>query len=298
MQGVGRMSQLVSGLDPVWVARVSRPPHGVCCDRVRFSDPGEPRPTLTPADLDWVERRFNLTLPADYRAFLLNYNGGNPEPGHFRIPGRPYEPASYEVVTNFPSIWSAAEPEIDWDCDLVWRLIHLDDYRNYETRWQGALHRNLMVIGLMPPWDLDWVCLGCRGDVVGQVYGMTAWLDDDSREERPLIAPTFAAFLDLLTDHDLPHVQAIKSGNVAAFRRWLDAGGDKDEEYRNAPLVYHAVMYSRPAILRELLDRGARTWDDLLADAERVGNPEVVELLRSHGAGKKRATKKRSGKKR
>jgi hypothetical protein len=30
-----------------------------------------------PADLDWVERRFHVTLPADYRGFLLNYNGGS-----------------------------------------------------------------------------------------------------------------------------------------------------------------------------------------------------------------------------
>jgi uncharacterized protein (TIGR02996 family) len=286
MQGVGRMSVLMPGLDPVWVARVSRPPHGVCCDRVRFTDPGEPRPALTPADLDRVERRFDLTLPVDYRAFLLNYNGGNPEPNHFRIPGRPYGDGQYEVAVNLCSVWSAAEPEIDSDYDLVWRLKHLESYRNDEPRWLGEPHRNLMVVGLMPPWDLDWICLGCRGKVLGQVYAMAAWLDDDSREERPVISPTFAGFLNLLADHDATHVKAIKAGDVAGLVRWLDAGGDKDEAYRGSPLVAYAVRHKQPGVLRELLARGARVWDDLRRDAERIGNNEVIGLLRAAGESK------------
>jgi uncharacterized protein (TIGR02996 family) len=285
-QGVDRMSRLTTGLDPVWVARVSRAPFGACCDHVRFSDPGEPRPALTPADLDWVEKRFELTLPADYRAFLLNYNGGNPEPGHFRIPGRPYEPGYYELATNFPSVFAAKDPEIDWECDLVWRLIHLDEYREYETRWQGDFHRTLMIVGLMPPAEPDVICLGCRGKELGRVYGMTVWLDDDSREERPLIAGSFAEFLGLLTDHDLPHIRAIRAGDVAALVRWLDAGGDVDEVNHRAPLVYHAVIHAQPAVLKELLARGARLWDGLHDDAKRVGNRAVIELLRAHAGGK------------
>jgi hypothetical protein len=256
----------------------------VCCYRIRFRDPGEPRPTLTPADLDWIERRFQLTLPADYQAFLLNYNGGNPDPDHFRIPGRQYEPGYYEAVNNFCSVWSAAEPESDSDFDLIWRLVHLDEYRHDEPRWLGEPHRNLMVVGLLPPAELDWVCLGCRGAALGQVYALAAWLPDDSLEDRAFVAPSFAAFLDLLTDHDLPHIQAIKAGDIAALRGWLDAGGDANEVYRRAPLIWHAVMSVQPAVVRELLVRGARVWDSLHADAQRLGNRKVVELLRTHEA--------------
>lgn len=283
--GEENLRRLAKGLDAVWAARVSRPPVGVCCDRIRFSDPGEPRPPLTPADLDWVEWRFKLTLPADYRAFLLNYNGGNPYPNHFHIPSLKYEPGSYETAVNFPSIWSAAEPESDWDFDLVWRLIHLDEYREVETRWKGEPHRNLMIVGLMPPAEFDWICLGCRGGEHGRVYAMTAWLDDDNREERPLVAESFAAFLDLLTDHDVPHIQTLKAGDVTAFRAWLDGGGDANEVYRRAPLIWHAVAHGQPAMVRELLARGARVWDPLYADAEATGNRKVIELLRGH-AGK------------
>jgi hypothetical protein len=247
--------------------------------------PGEPRPTLTPADLDWVERRFHLTLPADYRAFLLLYNGGIPAPDHFRIPGRQYDPGYYEAVNNLCSVWSASEPQIDSDFDLVWRLVHLDEYRQDEPRWRGEPHRDLMVVGLMPPADLDWICLGCRGAVLGQVFAMAAWLPDDSVEDRAFIAPSFAAFLDLLTDHDLPHIQAIKTGDVAGLRRWLDAGGQADEEYRQAPLIWHAVMSAQPAVVQELLARGARVWESLHADAQQIGNRKVVKILRQHAGG-------------
>jgi uncharacterized protein (TIGR02996 family) len=277
--------QLARSLDPVWVARVSRPPVGVCCDRVRFADPGEPRPTLTPSDLDWIERRFRLTLPADYRAFLLIHNGGNPNPDHFRIPGRRYDPGYYEAVNNLCSVWSASEPEIDSDFDLVWRLVHLEEYRQVETRWQGEPHRDLMVVGLLPPAHLDWICLGCRGAVLGQVHAVAAWLPDDNLEDRAFVAPSFAAFLDLLTDHDLPHIQAIKTGDIAALRCWLGAGGDANEVYRRAPLIWHAVMSAQPAVVRELLARGVRVWDSLHADAQRLGNREVVKLLRAHTGG-------------
>src|SRR5436309_2054552 len=38
------LRELARGLDPVWVARVSRPPLGVCCDHVRFERTGDSKP--------------------------------------------------------------------------------------------------------------------------------------------------------------------------------------------------------------------------------------------------------------
>jgi uncharacterized protein (TIGR02996 family) len=282
MGGIARMGDAGASLDPVWVARMSRPPFGVCCDHVRFLESRrETRPRITTAELDWIEERFHLTLPTDYRAFLLNYNGGCPDPAHFRFPGREYNEGHHEQVVNFPAVWSAAEPEIDADDDLVYRLVHLDDYRSYEIRWEGEVHRNLMIAGFLAPGDLDWICVGCRGDIVGQVYAMAAWLPDDSQEEIVHVAPSFAMFLSTLMDHDLPHIQAVKKGDVAALRRWLDAGGDVNALFRGAYLVTYAVWYSQPAVLRELLARGATVYDGLLADAESRKNPEVIRLLRA-----------------
>jgi uncharacterized protein (TIGR02996 family) len=73
----------VARLDPVWVARVSRPPIGVCCEHVRFTETG---PVLTLDDVDYVERQLGGQFPPDYRAFLLNFNGGKPDPAHLPYP--------------------------------------------------------------------------------------------------------------------------------------------------------------------------------------------------------------------
>jgi uncharacterized protein (TIGR02996 family) len=69
-------------LDPVWVARVTPPPVGVCCDRVRIHDRGTP---IEPARIDQLEARLQIKLPPEYRAFLLNYNGGVPVPDVYEV---------------------------------------------------------------------------------------------------------------------------------------------------------------------------------------------------------------------
>jgi uncharacterized protein (TIGR02996 family) len=77
------LRQMAKGLDPVWVARVSRPPVGVCCDHVRFSECG---PKLTLADIEQVEQRLGGQFCVQFRAFLLNYNGGKADPPHLPYP--------------------------------------------------------------------------------------------------------------------------------------------------------------------------------------------------------------------
>jgi uncharacterized protein (TIGR02996 family) len=59
-------------LDAVWLARVSRPPVGVCSEQVQVRGRG---PTVDAESIDQLEQRFGITLPDDYRAFMLNYDG-------------------------------------------------------------------------------------------------------------------------------------------------------------------------------------------------------------------------------
>jgi hypothetical protein len=47
---------------------------------ITIRDSAEP---VSPDQLDQIERRLNLLLPAEYRAFLLRANGGVPEPRLF-----------------------------------------------------------------------------------------------------------------------------------------------------------------------------------------------------------------------
>lgn len=70
-----RLRGLSAGLDPVWVARVSRPPVGACCEHFPL-ERRWPRPPIGPTDLAAVERAHGVALPDSYRAFMLNYNGG------------------------------------------------------------------------------------------------------------------------------------------------------------------------------------------------------------------------------
>jgi uncharacterized protein (TIGR02996 family) len=77
------LRKLATGLDPVWVARVSRPPLGVCCEHFVMENSG---PELSPDDLGRVEREFGIQLPVEYGAFLLNHNGGRPYPARACLP--------------------------------------------------------------------------------------------------------------------------------------------------------------------------------------------------------------------
>jgi uncharacterized protein (TIGR02996 family) len=72
-QAAGKVRFLAKQLDVVWCARVSRPPLGVCCEHVQIRDRG---PVITAQDIERFEQKVGIILPHDYRAFLLNYNGG------------------------------------------------------------------------------------------------------------------------------------------------------------------------------------------------------------------------------
>lgn len=93
-----RLNGLAEGLDPVWVARISRPPVGVCCDHLQLSHRGQPVPPAEiakreeeAADRDRKYGGHAVPLfqgfPNDYKAFVLNYNGGDTGHLSFPVPG-------------------------------------------------------------------------------------------------------------------------------------------------------------------------------------------------------------------
>jgi uncharacterized protein (TIGR02996 family) len=112
-------------LDPLWVARVSRPPLGVCCEHLRWYGGGR---QLTPADIAAAEREMRLNLPPVYVAFLLNHNGGHAGavgPWRERVYGRrpvtPEDTDWYYAISVAPddrtfreSLQRAAEAYSEW----------------------------------------------------------------------------------------------------------------------------------------------------------------------------------------
>jgi uncharacterized protein (TIGR02996 family) len=75
------VNRFAQPLDPVWVARVSRPPIGVCCDAVEFS---RVEPSPDESDLAEAERELAVSFPPELTALLLNWHGGRPSPAFFR----------------------------------------------------------------------------------------------------------------------------------------------------------------------------------------------------------------------
>ena len=72
-----KLKELAAGLDPIWVARVSRPPIGVCCDPVRFSERSSviDRRSISAYEVEVVHREAKYSghaeslfdgLPTDY----------------------------------------------------------------------------------------------------------------------------------------------------------------------------------------------------------------------------------------
>jgi uncharacterized protein (TIGR02996 family) len=159
-----KMQQLAPGLDPVWVARVTMPPLGVCCEHVEIRERGL---ALWAQDLEAFEQRSGITLPDDYRAFLLNYNGG--------VAGKVfYEPPTGERF--YP--WEHQFYSMD---KLEERVAARSDYLARHFAEEGP-------DPLVEAWFLQFVTIGCTPDwqqglllgVAGSEFGQVRYFDYNS----------------------------------------------------------------------------------------------------------------------
>jgi uncharacterized protein (TIGR02996 family) len=194
---VADLPRLARGLDPVWVARVSRPPAGVCCPGVRFTDnPGRTRPRLGPAAFSLLDRWLGPDWPAAYRAFLLNYNGGRPEPGRLALPdGR------RRVVSWLLSVWSPdGEPE-DFDLDLVsFAQDHLVGSPPVYGPGIGIPADCIKVGTFEYTGEGDALCLAVTGERKGWVYSVVpaAGALAPPPDDEPVVSPIAASFPEFL----------------------------------------------------------------------------------------------------
>ncbi len=180
-----------SGLDPVWVARVSRPPLGVCCDRARLTDRGDER---TAADLDRLERRLGARLPPQFRAFLLNYNGGAPDPPCLPDPRHgPLGPLCLEVG-QFYSVLEGGEA---WGLEQALRFMHTI-HENYPDGVPYPAEGMLPVAQTVH--DLGCLLVGVAPENFGRVFHFHNWAQSmDEPNELAEFAPSFADLLARLT---------------------------------------------------------------------------------------------------
>ena len=258
-------------IDYVWLNRVTRPPVGVCSDHVRFSDTG---PFLTAVDLERVAREVGLRAPREYQAFLLNYNGGVPQPGQFLLEGD--EPEEHREVHWLFRIGSGG-PGGNLPLEQVVANLR-------RARAPSLVDDDLLLIGEAVTQD-DMLFIGIAGNSQGHVCYFNDYThfsyDPKNLNE---IAPSFGQFLAMLGNYDPDWVQLIARGDVPGVERWLENGGDLDEidPSTGCEPLHHAVWSSQPAMVRLLLEGGATVPRELLATAREYGNREIVQLLTAH----------------
>ncbi len=113
---VSRMRELAAELDYVWVARVSRPPAGVCCEHLALS---KYERNVEPEEVDEAGAELGVRIPPGLRALLLNYNLGHLHSGPFVLP----EPdgAKPLAVDAFVCLNGPEPPEVDVADEIVER---------------------------------------------------------------------------------------------------------------------------------------------------------------------------------
>jgi uncharacterized protein (TIGR02996 family) len=160
------LRQLAKSLATVWVARVSRPPVGVCCDHMRFERISG---KVTEIDIGEYEQVLGAGLPPEFRAFLLNYNGGTPTPHDFKTPTYP-EPPDWLTLGRFePLVPPAAIQEVSPNEPIQYGLESTSEFVRYLA--QGAVD---IIEGLLPiadtEFDLGYLFLSLRPATRGRVY--------------------------------------------------------------------------------------------------------------------------------
>lgn len=106
-----RLRELAAGLDPVWVARVSRPPLGVCCAHLALSSTGR---FTEPDELDAASDALMVVVPDQVRALLLNYSLGQLRGGPFVMPTAGGERIAVDAIAcledpDFQDGWASYE---------------------------------------------------------------------------------------------------------------------------------------------------------------------------------------------
>ncbi len=237
-----------------------------------------PAHPVTEEQLTAIENRLQISLPANYRAFLLRHNGGVPRPEwldmrpegayvRWFLPiGRAgmFDPRRYDFESAFARLKYPGSP-------LAERLVPIAE---------GWAFSNP---GVTP----DFYCLSMSGADQGTVFFWRDIPDPNAHLKPPPAAgilqqlkkawglpefkyrfdgPRFAAksleeFLDRLEHHkgeEPPDwLLLIQDGDAAGFREWLNAGkGRHKVRTQWSTVLEHAVDENRWEIVELLLERG------------------------------------------
>lgn len=147
---------------------------------MRMSSTG---PRIEPEGLTSLENEIGAVLPAEYRAFLAEYNGGQPEPRTFRVPTHQEKAFDVQILFGLSRTLESS--------NLIW------NFGQYRSR----LGEDLLPIGATDTNDL--VLLALEGDRRGRIL---FWDSMEGAPEEALheVSHSFREFLDSLSDIDEP----------------------------------------------------------------------------------------------
>jgi len=230
---------------------------------VRIRSPG---PKLTEWYLTPFERALGRALPADYRSFVLEHNGGEPKPRWCCLShGREVQ------VSRFLSIAGA----------------RLDSFgQDGVEDTMGLLRKEVE----LPAWVIPIA----RGPVTKKSKPDLFLLTIDGHESVRIefrdgrsgttetLAGSFQSFLDRLEfpRSAKPWMETIFRGDLEGLRRWLEGGGNpqgKDDETKATPLS-EAVAERQVEMVKLLLDGGAKVGNGLMQAIE-LGYGDIARVM-------------------
>jgi uncharacterized protein (TIGR02996 family) len=272
------LRKLAEPLDAVWVARVTRPPLGVCADRIAIGSTHAP---ATAPDLDTAEKQLGFALPAEYRALLMNFNGACPAIG---LPEQPPRfPFGLSEVARFVPVLPAGAPksgdrEADWDLVEAVRTL-------CSTQFMMGGRNALANSDFVPVADAgegDFYCLGVRGKNVGRVaffHDFTHNAPDP--EHLGVVAKSLGAFFASVIETAPEWYRHVKNNDTAAALAWVDDGGNPNAKHPDSGecVLYEAVCTQNAELVAGLVARGAKVTPSVRAAAGYAPAREKKKLL-------------------
>ena len=135
--------------------------------------------------LQMAEQTLGMELPTQYRQFLLEHNGGIPDPSCFIVPGdEEYDRVSSE--RQMACFFALHDQE--WNDDTPEGSLGFPLQEAWNDFQRDVPKSDAVPIG--KDWNGSYICLSYRGEEQGRVF----FYDHDYEELRPL-AEDFPAFL-------------------------------------------------------------------------------------------------------
>ncbi len=256
----------------------------------------ESGPAVNAEALSAFEKKYSVKLPAEYRSFLLQHNGGVPEPNHLKVKGDGGSSPFY--VGRLFSILSDGSDndlgntfEIHLANDLPPHILPIGNGRMASPfggtakypllialsgKKQGKVMTAVqMTAAMLPPGMADQLAFTAES---------AAFMAQMFEQSCIVLAPNFATFLSRLTPapgQSIPEwLQAIRKGDAAAFVAAKPKLGEVYTPYgevRMLTVLDYLVLEAPPPMLEDLARRGVVKPKELRESWQRV-SPKIARF--------------------